>query len=160
MTFGLLDTWTFRHLIFSTFDLLDIWSFGHLIFWTFGLFDIWSLSILPTEGKLHTANYNWQPTTGKILMGKTLAGITRCTKYFMGNATGRSRVKKAKCPKDQMFKRSNVWKIKCPKDQMSKRSNVQKSKCPKGQKSWDQKSEEQRSKRSCLEVHLYQRPNV
>ena len=129
-TLGLLDIWSFGHLIFWTFGLLDIWSFGHLSF-----FDFWSLSILPTEGKLHTASYNWQTTTGKIFMGKTLAGITRLQSTSWATQLT-----------DQKSKRPNVQKIKCPKDQMSKRSNVQKSKCPKGQKSWDQKSEEQRSK--------------
>ena len=124
-TLGLLDIWSFGHLIFWTFGLLDIWSFGHLSF-----FDFWSLSILPTEGKLHTASYNWQTSTGKIFMGKTLAGITRlqssswATQLMTDQKSKRPNVQKIKCPKDQMSKRSNVQKIKGQKVQVSRRSNV------------------------------------
>ena len=43
LTFGLLDTWTFGHLVFGTNELLDIWPFWHLAFWTLELFDLCSL---------------------------------------------------------------------------------------------------------------------
>ena len=46
LTFDLLDTWTFGHLIFGTNELLDMWSCRLLAFLTFGLqifdlFDFW-----------------------------------------------------------------------------------------------------------------------
>ena len=36
-----------RHVVSMTFDLLDTWTFGHLIFGTNELLDMWSCRLLP-----------------------------------------------------------------------------------------------------------------
>ena len=104
LTFGLLDNWTFGHLVFGTNELLDIWPFGHLAFWTLGLFnlcssDFWSHDFWPF-GHLEFWTFDLLDICSfghLILWTLELFGLSQL-----------SNVQKSKCPKDQMSTRPHL----------------------------------------------------
>ena len=94
LIFGLLDIWTFGHLVFGTNELLDMWScrlldFRFLIFLTFDLLDIWAQMSEEQRSK--------SPFVQKA----------KCLEEEV-HLYQRPIVQKSKCPKDQMSKRPHV----------------------------------------------------
>ena len=117
LTFGLLDNWTFGHLVFGTNELLDIWPFWPLAFRTLGLFDLcssdfWSHDFWPF-GHLEFWTFDLLDICSfghLILWTLELFGLSQLSKS--------PSVQKTKCQRDHISRdhASRDHKYICPKN--------------------------------------------